>query len=428
MRLFFPSLLCAATVCAAADLPKGAIVDAVVCRADPSQSYALYLPSSYTPDREWPVLYCFDPVARGRIPLERFRDAAEKYGYVVAGSNNSRNGKPSLGPAQAMWTDANARFRIDPRRAYVAGFSGGARVATGLALASGALAGVVACGAGFPNGPLPSKVPFLFFGTAGTEDFNYHELKIVDRHLTRLGAPHRIVFFPGGHDWAPAPLATEALEWFELQAMKDGLRPRDDAFLAEILHKRLESARRSEAAGDLTGALAEYSSLAADFQGSPSSSAEFAAKAAELAGSKQVKQNLAVERDEAAEQQLVMKDLFLAAGAGNVAGYGGTVARLRKQAGAPDDSSARKVARRALAEAYIAAAAHSGQLLATRQYAAAAPWLEFEIAVRGDSLFLYWQLTDAYVRSGDRKRAARAAAGAIDKSLNYFLGLASSRR
>jgi len=40
-------------------IPAGTIVDDVKCAADPSQSYALYLPSRYTPDRAWPVLLAF---------------------------------------------------------------------------------------------------------------------------------------------------------------------------------------------------------------------------------------------------------------------------------------------------------------------------------------------------------------------------------
>src|SRR6185369_2366319 len=50
-------------------LTRGAIIERVVCRADASQSYALFLPASYTPQKRWPIIYCFDPAARGRVPL-----------------------------------------------------------------------------------------------------------------------------------------------------------------------------------------------------------------------------------------------------------------------------------------------------------------------------------------------------------------------
>jgi len=65
------------------DLPAGKVIERVVCLKDASQSYALYLPPDYAPDRRWPVVYAFDPGARGLRPVERFKDAAEKYGYIV---------------------------------------------------------------------------------------------------------------------------------------------------------------------------------------------------------------------------------------------------------------------------------------------------------------------------------------------------------
>jgi hypothetical protein len=48
--------------------------------ADPSQSYALYLPSNYSPRWSWPVIFAFSPIARGRVPLERLQEAAESEG------------------------------------------------------------------------------------------------------------------------------------------------------------------------------------------------------------------------------------------------------------------------------------------------------------------------------------------------------------
>jgi predicted esterase len=97
--------------------------------------------------------------------------------------------------------------------------SGGARVASWLALTVRA-AGVVACGGGFPDGKTPQTVPFAFFGAAGIDDFNYHEMRQIGRDLDARSAVHRIAIFNGEHTWAPVALAREALEWFELQAMR----------------------------------------------------------------------------------------------------------------------------------------------------------------------------------------------------------------
>jgi poly(3-hydroxybutyrate) depolymerase len=117
-------------------LERGTIVDRVQGAGDPGQTYALSLPSTYSPERKWSLILAFHPAARGRLMVEKFQAAAETYGYIIAASNNSRNGPYafSQAAAQAMSTDVSRRFNIDPKRVYLAGMSGGARVATGIAL------------------------------------------------------------------------------------------------------------------------------------------------------------------------------------------------------------------------------------------------------------------------------------------------------
>src|SRR5712671_6514730 len=136
-------MLALSTPVAAEDLPRGEVIESVTCQAAPSQSYALYLPSSYTPDRAWPVIYLFDAGGRGRNAVDRYRAAAEEYGYILAGSNNSRNGRPNIDALASMPVDVTTRFHVDPKRVYTGGMSGGARVALGMAL-DGQVAGVFA--------------------------------------------------------------------------------------------------------------------------------------------------------------------------------------------------------------------------------------------------------------------------------------------
>src|SRR5689334_10152754 len=56
----------------AQELPRGQVLERVTVQDDERQSYALYVPANYSPDRAWPILYCLDPGARGRVPVERF--------------------------------------------------------------------------------------------------------------------------------------------------------------------------------------------------------------------------------------------------------------------------------------------------------------------------------------------------------------------
>src|SRR5262249_23557865 len=165
---------------------KGQVIPSLVCLEDPSQSYALYLPSHYSRDRAWPVIYAFDPFARGKTAVEVYKDAAEKYGYIVVGSNNSKNGPGAiqLGAAQAVWADTHRRFSIDKNRVYTTGLSGGARVATSVALycTTCEIAGVIGIGAGYPTMPgvkSPANDHFLYFGIVGAADLNYPELMLL---------------------------------------------------------------------------------------------------------------------------------------------------------------------------------------------------------------------------------------------------------
>src|SRR5690242_2922568 len=99
-------------------MPRGQVVESVATAADASQSYALYLPSSYSADHTWPILIGFHPAARGRAIVDTYREAAERYGFIVAASNNSRNGPMdvSMRAAGAMFQDLGQRFAVDGTR------------------------------------------------------------------------------------------------------------------------------------------------------------------------------------------------------------------------------------------------------------------------------------------------------------------------
>src|ERR1051326_1467330 len=127
----------------------GVVHPSVAVSGDPSNSYALYLPSNYSAQKHWPLLLVFDPFGRGETGVKLFHEAAEKYGLIVVGSNNSRNFQDPSEAIRLLWADVKERYAINPRRIYTAGLSGGARVAASIALAcKSCVAGVIANGAG----------------------------------------------------------------------------------------------------------------------------------------------------------------------------------------------------------------------------------------------------------------------------------------
>jgi hypothetical protein len=240
-------------------IPRGAIVDRLACRTDPSETYALYLPSGYASGRPWPVLYAFDPGGTGRLPIERFREAAEKFGYIIIGPNGSKNGpwEPIFRAMSAVWNDTQARFSLDAGRVYAAGFSGGARAAALFAAIVGEpAAGIIGCGAGLPEGVGLDRIPIpAYYGIAGIEDFNFLEMKELGKDLERARIPHWIETFDGGHEWPPASVCEGALEWMDLRAMKKIPSLRDESRISALLSGLWTAAASFEAAGDIPRAV-----------------------------------------------------------------------------------------------------------------------------------------------------------------------------
>jgi hypothetical protein len=325
--------------------------DDVKCLSDSSQSYSLYLPSNYSRDRQWSVLVAFHPAARGRAFVEKYKAAAEQYGYVVAGSNNSRNGpwSVSMAAVKAMLPDLDKRFAVNPKRVYLTGFSGGSRVALQVALASNAIAGVIASGAGYPDSQPRSKVGFALFGTAGIEDFNYIELRMLDR---KLSTPHRLAVFPGGHTLPPDDVALEAIEWMELQAMKSGLRTRDDALVDRLFRARQQRVSESSESTDTVHLL---EALVADFGGLRDVSTE-TKRLEDLSKQREVKKALDRERRADESEMRAMREFAdLEAGladesrrTASLMGLRDRLSRLSKKAGEPTESPERSQARRML--------------------------------------------------------------------------------
>jgi len=106
-----------------------------------------------------------------------------------------------------------------------------------------------------------------YFGTVGERDMNYYEMRALDEKLAKAKAAYRIGVFEGGHEWPPEALAREALVFLEVRAMKDGLRPRDDALAARFYREDLDRAKAYEQAGRPDAALARLRHAVRDFDG-----------------------------------------------------------------------------------------------------------------------------------------------------------------
>lgn len=393
---------------------SGILLPKVVVRAKPEQSYALYLPSTYSQDKLWPIIYAFDPGARGSVPVELMKEAAERNGYILVGSNNSRNGswKIEAEAAEAIIKDTHARLTVDDRRVYFAGFSGGARVAAQIAQVCKCAAGVLLNGAGFHPLAFDSKdAPFSVFAAVGTFDFNYPELVSTDDELEKLAYPHFLRPFEGPHQWAPASAMEDALAWFRLQAMKSGREARDDSFIASQAAKETDHARALEQSGDLYAAWKEYRQAARMLAGLADDAA-FRARAGALEKDKAIRDGAKREKQEFEEQAELTREISaglfeLQQNPLNHAEIHNTVEKqlvaLRSRAEHEKREEKLRVIKRAAAGLLVQALEMGNARLDQKDASHAKDYFELASVVDPDSMWALGNLAVARAMDGDRK-------------------------
>lgn len=414
------------TAGASVPLPRGQIIDNVACEDDPDQSYALYLPSAYTPEKRWPIVYGFDPAARGKVPVRLYKDVAEKNGYIFAASNNWRNFSDSAKDATAMWQDTHIRLSLDERRSYTTGFSGGARMAGYLALhcKQCQIAGVIAHGAGYPTGGMPSA-SILYFLAVGDQDFNWPEVITIRREREEQGWPYRVQVFAGPHQWAPPEIFEDAIEWMQLKAMQAGNVPPDDGFLAQFFRRVQEQAEDAAKQGDALVQLAAYRLLLSDFSGLKDVT-QYEPRLAALKASPQLKAALKKEQEQITTQQSLVAEIapqlkaLATADAEQRAALRGTVytgmRRLKDESANAKDEEKRRVYSRAFDGLWVEAIEAGQAEFESKHFGTAEYYFELMSEIdRSPSPLLL--LAETRTATGNRKQAIKDLREAIKRGL-----------
>ena len=221
---------------------KSVVHISIACDSNIQYSYSLYLPHSFDGLKKHPVAFAFDPHGDGALPLKNYQRLADKYNYILVGSNNCKNGMPwnSINAvAQKTMKEILLKYPIDSKRIYTIGFSGGARVASALAIENAMIAGVTAVGAGFQNSNANLTYNFDFFGMAGHGDFNMTELLSLDQMLSTTTMPHYVHLYNGKHEWSPEGEMNYGFLWHEFQAMKVNRSFKNDTLLAQFTKQEM---------------------------------------------------------------------------------------------------------------------------------------------------------------------------------------------
>jgi dienelactone hydrolase len=426
--------LCASWTCAVsqtqkqADLPSPGQIADVTCASDAAQGYALYLPSTYASQKRWPIIYFFDPGGRGRRPLELYKDIAETYGFILAGSNNSRNFSSDQAKAvNAIWQDTHTRLELDERRSYASGFSGGARVAGAMALSGpqSQIAGVIAHGAGYPSGKAGSKDTLPYFFAIGDQDFNWPEVINIRREREEQGSPYRVLVYSGRHQWAPAAAMEEAVQYMNLKAMQAGNLAPDAGFIDRLLDKINTEAAVAETRKDSIAQLNAYRALVSDFSGLRDVKGA-ADKLIALQQSPALKAALKSEREQMSEQYKLEQEIspkIAAVADSSAADTPALRLEVRQQLGALSDQAKhskneqrRLISSRAFSGIFVGAMEDGQQQLAARHFEKAEAYFDLMRQVSDDP----WPvllLADTHAAAGNRKLAIKDLQEAVRRGL-----------
>lgn len=218
------------TVVATDTFSRSIILPHITCLADASQSYALYIPSVFKKTL-LPILCCFDPHGDGALPLQQYKTLADTFGFILIGSNNSKNGNDwntTQTILTTLFADVQSRVVFDHNRLYTCGFSGGAKVAGYAALHQGGIKGIIVAGAGLPEEEPLRSFPFSITALAGRGDMNMTDLVALNTALDQTATVHRLILFDGKHAWPPIADMRTAFTAVQLDAMRDHTSGKND--------------------------------------------------------------------------------------------------------------------------------------------------------------------------------------------------------
>jgi hypothetical protein len=205
------------------------------------EKFLARLPRAYDPRHPAGLIVWIDAASAGSPPPE-LAPVADELGLVIIGAAESGNNRPAPERYQLALdaaATASARFHIDPRRVYVAGISGGGRVASilwacfpdvfpgGLGVVGLSHYMRVPSGLGSYYEAAYERPPIKLFellqspghrlaGITGTKEMNYLEIMGTQRQMAKDGLDVRAFEYPGmAHEMATPERCAEAVGWLD---------------------------------------------------------------------------------------------------------------------------------------------------------------------------------------------------------------------
>lgn len=229
-------------------LRKGVVIDSLAVSDSISETFSIYLPTSYTTASPTPVIFIFDPQGRGSRVLQLWRQAAEEQGYILAASNNITKDESLLSNTQTASRLIERVLNFFPdrkNRVYTAGLGAGAKVSTVLPLIYPSISGVIAVGDIWINTDyIEKKNNFHFIGMAGYLGGNYDLLYETVNFLDKAGVKAEFYQYDGSDEWPNSDIVSNVVGSFTLGEMTNGHRPKDPELIESLYNKEMEIVQR----------------------------------------------------------------------------------------------------------------------------------------------------------------------------------------
>lgn len=215
------------------------------CQLDANLHYSVYYPAGFKSKKKFPVLILFDPHGDPDFVLEKYKSLADEFDFILLASKDSKNGNGAEQTAnivQTMLYQSILIEKVDTNQIFAGGFSGGARVASMLALSSSGVKGLVVCGAGLPAGSWTGIPPHVVVGIAGNSDMNLKEILDFKTHDPRMMSRYQIIRYTGDHTWPPLSVMENTFIAFSAIAQRDQFTPVSiPPLLAGLAHLQQQS-------------------------------------------------------------------------------------------------------------------------------------------------------------------------------------------
>jgi hypothetical protein len=217
------------------------------CRTDTLNTYHCIRPAGH--NGSLPLLIILDSGGDGLMAVKKIQPAVSHMPFLVVGSDRVRNNfQGYIQAIEMLIREFSEKYSVS--QVYLAGFSGGARMAFEYARTH-SVQGVLMCGAG-PSVNSPDELPCPVYMIAGTTDFNFSETYY--NPLTRSGQQKLVSgYFRGIHEWPPAEMLYEGLLFLAGKSVAGG-----DDLLGQ------ESARLSEKTDSLLSGKETFLALKAN--------------------------------------------------------------------------------------------------------------------------------------------------------------------